>query len=342
MKKTTLALAVMMTLGMSSVANAAYDENTFYVGGKLGWSKFYDTGWQKVTDANGASSSRVGAGAFLGYQANPYLAFELGYDWLNKIQYKQDTGRLKVHGVSTTMKLSYPISFISDDLDIYARAGAFIRMTKWSQGGSSSSDTGVSPTYALGFDYRLNEDFSTRLEYQWVNNIGNDGPTRPDNGFLTLGVTYRLGSPAVEKATVLELRENRYVLSEDVLFAYGKSSLKSEGEKALDNLVSALVKINPSESAVIVIGHTDRIGSAGFNQKLSEQRAQSVVDYLVAKGVPSNLISAQGKGKTQPITGDTCNNLTGQSLKDCLQPDRRVEIEIKAISMQEVLVEETK
>lgn len=345
MKKTTLALAVAIA-SITSVANAALPENTWYVGGKLGWSKYYDTNSQKVPGTEKVDNNRVGGGAFVGYQANPYLAAELGYDWLGKLSYKTNgsnsTGDLTVHGASFTGKVSYPLSFISDDLDIYARAGAFIHTTKWKSGGNSSSNTSVSPTYALGLDYRLNEDFSTRLEYQWVNNINNEGPTRPDNSLLTFGVTYRLGSPAVAPATQLEVRENRYVLSEDILFSYAKSDLKAEGQAALDELIKTLVKLNPSESAIVVVGHSDRIGSAGYNQKLSEQRAKSVMNYLLSKGVPADLISARGVGKSQPVTGDQCNALKGADLKTCLAPDRRVEIEVKAKTVEEVEVTDKK
>ncbi|RKS86034.1 OOP family OmpA-OmpF porin [Orbus hercynius] len=345
MKKTTLALAVAIA-SITSVANAALPENTWYVGGKLGWSKFYKTESDKVEGADKVSASRVGGGAFVGFQANRYLAAELGYDWLGKAEYKTNgsspTGKLTVHGASLTGKVSYPISFISDDLDIYARAGAFIHTTKWKSGGSHSTDTSVSPVYALGFDYRLNEDFSTRLEYQWVNKIGNDGPTDPSNGLLTLGVTYALGSPNVAKASELVLRENRFVLNEDVLFTYAKAELKPEGKAALDNLVSTLIKLNPSESAIVVIGHTDRIGSSSYNLKLSEKRADAVMNYLVSQGVPANLISARGVGKSQPLTGDQCNALKGAELITCLAPDRRVEIEVKAVSVQEFEVTEHK
>ncbi len=347
MKKTTLALAVAIA-SLTPVANAAYQDNTFYTGAKLGWSRFFDAKSEKVQGTYDLSRDNIGGGAFIGFQANPYLAAEIGYDWLGSLKYKsrvQSDSKTTVQGVSFTGKLSYPLSFITDDLDVYARAGAFVRIAKWKDGstGHSSTDTGVAPTYALGLDYRLSEDFSTRLEYQWVNNIGNDGPVRPDNGLLSLGITYRLGSPTTEAPVVApqvetKTQENRYVLNEDVLFAYAKADLKEEGRQALDNLVTALVKINPTHSAVVVIGHTDRIGSESYNQKLSEQRANSVMKYLVSKGVPSDLISARGVGKTQPVTGDKCNALRGAELKACLAPDRRVEIEVKARNVQEVQI----
>ncbi|WP_392561408.1 porin OmpA [Orbus sturtevantii] len=341
MKKTTLALAVAIA-SLTSVANAALPDDTFYTGAKLGWSKFYDTHADRVDGATKASSNNVGGGAFVGFQANPYLAFELGYDWLGNVKYKTSGEKLTAHGASFTGKLSYPISFITDDLDMYARAGAFVSTARWKADGEKHSNTDVSPVYALGFDYRLNQDFSTRLEYQWVNHIRTDSNINPDNGMLTLGVTYSLGSPSVPKASELEVRENRYVLNEDILFSYSKADIKPEGQASLDELVKTLVKLNPSESAIIVIGYTDPIGSNSYNLKLSEQRAKAVMNYLESRGVPAGLISARGDGKSNSVTGDKCNALKGAELRECFAPDRRVEIQVQATTIQEVLVSEQK
>ncbi|MCO6551789.1 MAG: porin OmpA [Gilliamella sp.] len=359
MKKTTLALAIAVASLTATAANAAYDDNTIYVGAKLGWSELYrlDANKVRVWDNVGISTSdrsNVAGGAFLGFQANPYLAFELGYDWLGSAKYKRsfsyagrsyDVGHSKVsaQGVSLTGKLSYPII---DGLDIYGRAGGMVTIAKWKNGGlvkkydklDNGTKTDLSPVYALGLDYRFDEDFSTRLEYQYVQHIHTKTDASPDAGTVSLGITYRLGSPATPAPVELKTEVNRYVLNEDVLFAYAKADLKAEGRQALDNLLTNLVKLNPTESAIVVIGHTDRIGSVNYNQKLSEQRANSVMKYLVEKGVPANLITAHGMGKSQPVTGTKCNALRGADLKACLAPDRRVEIEVKARNEKEVRV----
>ena len=76
-------------------------------------------------------------------------------------------------------------------------------------------------------------------------------------------------------------------------------------------------------------GHTDRIGTDAYNQKLSERRADAVRDYLVSKGVPKAKIEALGLGEKQPVTGTSCNQKNQKELIACLQPDRRVEVEVK-------------
>ena len=88
--------------------------------------------------------------------------------------------------------------------------------------------------------------------------------------------------------------------------------------------------MDPKDGSAVVLGYTDRIGSDAYNQQLSEKRAQSVVDYLVSKGIPASKISARGMGESNPVTGNTCDNVKARAaLIDCLGPDRRVEIEVK-------------
>ena len=80
---------------------------------------------------------------------------------------------------------------------------------------------------------------------------------------------------------------------------------------------------------ILVVGHTDRIGGDAYNQKLSEKRAAAVKEYLVAKGIEANRVYTEGKGEKQPVTGDKCKgNGKSKALIDCLQPDRRADIEI--------------
>ena len=80
---------------------------------------------------------------------------------------------------------------------------------------------------------------------------------------------------------------------------------------------------------MLVTGHTDRIGTQAYNQKLSERRADAVRDYLVSKGVAKDKIETLGMGKTQPLPGVSCNQKAMKELIACLAPNRRVEVEVK-------------
>jgi OmpA-OmpF porin, OOP family len=127
--------------------------------------------------------------------------------------------------------------------------------------------------------------------------------------------------PAGEKITI----------AADALFDFNKAVLRPEGKAKLDELVSKSKAIKLE--VILVVGHTDRIGSDAFNQGLSERRAAAVKTYLVGKGIEANRVYTEGKGEKQPVTGDKCKKMGAESgsnkkLVECLQPDRRADIEI--------------
>lgn len=81
---------------------------------------------------------------------------------------------------------------------------------------------------------------------------------------------------------------------------------------------------------ILATGHTDRFGGGAYNQKLSERRAGAVKDYLISKNVQASRIDAEGKGETQPMTKPgECLGKKGVQVVACLQPDRRVDVEMQ-------------
>ncbi len=119
----------------------------------------------------------------------------------------------------------------------------------------------------------------------------------------------------------------RVQLTADTLFDFNKAVLRPAGREALDDFVSKSKDINAE--VITVVGHADRFGSDSYNQKLSEQRAAAVKAYLLSKGIEANRIQTEGRGETQPVTkaGD-CLGAKSAKVVACLQPDRRVDIEI--------------
>jgi OOP family OmpA-OmpF porin len=126
-------------------------------------------------------------------------------------------------------------------------------------------------------------------------------------------------APAVQKIT----------LASKALFDFDKAVLRPDGRAAIDaDVISKLPQVQKLE-LVLVTGHTDRIGTQQYNQRLSERRADAVRDYLVSKGVPKDRIETLGMGKTQPVPGVVCNQKSLKELIVCLAPNRRVEVEVK-------------
>lgn len=123
--------------------------------------------------------------------------------------------------------------------------------------------------------------------------------------------------PAAQKVT----------LAADALFDFNKAVLRPEGKDKLDKLSNDIKGIKLE--VIIAVGHADRFGTDAYNQKLSEKRAEAVKAYLVGKGVEPNRVYTEGKGEKQPVTKpDQCKGPKSKKVIDCLQPDRRVEIEV--------------
>lgn len=121
----------------------------------------------------------------------------------------------------------------------------------------------------------------------------------------------------------------RVSFAAESLFGFDQSVLRPEGRSALDTFSRDLA--GSQYDRISVEGHTDRIGSSGYNQKLSEQRAEAVKGYLVSAGrIDAGKVAAQGKGETEPVTKaeDCKGNAANTRLIACLQPDRRVDIEV--------------
>jgi OmpA-OmpF porin, OOP family len=119
----------------------------------------------------------------------------------------------------------------------------------------------------------------------------------------------------------------KITLSGDALFAFDKATLNPSALWRLDELAESIKKASVLEE-VILVGHTDRLRSDGHperNQTLSEQRAESIRQYLIGKGIAADKIQASGAGATQPIV-QCSSKLSKAKQVACLQPNRRVEI----------------
>jgi OOP family OmpA-OmpF porin len=133
--------------------------------------------------------------------------------------------------------------------------------------------------------------------------------------------------PAAVPAAAVKPSAEKITVAADALFDFDKAVLRDEGKAKLDDVASkaGVLKIE----AITAVGHADRFGTDAYNQKLSERRANAVKDYLVKKGIAADRISTEGKGETQPVTKPgECKGPKSKKVIACLQPDRRVVIEV--------------
>ena len=245
--------------------------------------------------------------------------------------------------------------------------GAFSGTGAVSVGNPRPSERGTSYKLGAGLQYEVNRSFLVRGEaerYRVNDSLGNRG----DVNLYSVSLVFPFGrapavaprvaaapvyvAPVVQEAppppappppvvviapapppvvapVVAPPARRRVSFAAESLFTFDKSAIRPEGGVALDNFVKELE--GTRFETITVEGHTDRLGTAAYNEKLSLQRADAVKGYLVRSGkVDASKISAVGKGESAPQTKpeDCKGTAANAKLIACLQPDRRVEIEV--------------
>lgn len=306
---------------------------------------------------------------FGGYQFNKNFGVEAGYFNLGKFGFSSTTvpagtlnGQIKLQGVNLDLVGTLPLT---DSLSVIGRVGA-----QYANARDNFSGTGAvsvlnpnpskrSANYKLGagLQYEITPAILVRGEaerYRINDAVGNHGDVNmfsvslvipfgrtPTSAPRAAAPAYVEPAPAPAPAPVVVAavappepavvvpERRRVSFSADSLFSFDQSDVKPEGRKALDRFVKGL---DGTRFEVITVeGHTDRLGSHAYNQKLSSRRAESVKTYLASSGgVDSTKVTAIGKGESAPVTKpDVCKGTKPSAkLIACLQPDRRVEVEV--------------
>ena len=338
MKKSLVALAVLGAVMGSSVYAA--EGGTGYIGLKGGWSHVmgHESRWEDTL--NRKTSNDFDFGLYGGYNIVDYIGVEAGYDYLGKFANKgvhngKNLNDYFVHGAELAVVPSIPLS---EDSDIFFKLGSLFVNVKDDVVNHTASK--AAPLLGAGTRIGLGNDFLLRLEYLYAHKIvdKSDYGYAPNLQTLSLGLEYKFGgaapAPVVEevKAPETVIVNENITLDAAALFKFnsfelsdnGKSQIATETQKIRDN---DLKDIN-----IRVEGHTDRIGSDKYNMDLSKKRAQSVVEEFVANGVDQSVISAEGYGKTRPVTGSECDGIKNRKkLIECLAPDRRVEVKFSGV-----------
>lgn len=231
--------------------------------------------------------------------------------------------------------------------------------------GTSTSARRFGLKYGAGLAWRLAEAWELRLEGERMrvdDSVGNRGHV----DFFGLSVVYRFGAPAtparaaaptssyvspvtpapaVAPDTVVAApaapppppppppapRAMTVHFSADALFDFDRAILRPQGGRDLDAIVAQLRDVQ--FDLIQVVGHTDRLGSAAYNADLSRRRAAAVAAYLVNAGIAADKIRSSGVGEDQPLpaTANCRGTVPTPELIVCLQPDRRVEVEVRGL-----------
>ena len=148
----------------------------------------------------------------------------------------------------------------------------------------------------------------------WPDRDGDGVADKDDQCPDKVGTVANNGCPEVTEAVAKAL--NSY--AKTILFDTGKATIKEQSAAVLGDIIGILNEY--SNAKFNIEGHTDSVGSDASNQKLSEERASSVMNYLIEHGIASNRLTAKGYGESKPL--DTNNTAAGRA------NNRRVEINL--------------
>lgn len=271
-------------------------------------------------------------------------------------------GQIKLRGVNLDVVGTLPVT---EKFSVFGRVGAASTQARDTFSGTgavvvtnpSPSKRDTNLKLGLGMQYAFTESLAMRLEaerYRVNDAVGNKGHV----DLVSVGLIYRFGgktqrpapmamapAPVVYAAAPPPVvvmapapppvmqppppQPMRVSFSADSLFDFDKSVVKPAGQQALDKFANDLR--GTRYDAIQVIGHTDRIGTHDYNMRLSTRRAEAVSAYLVqSASIPAGKIAAKGVNGADPVTkpGDCKGNKATPALIACLQPDRRVDVEV--------------
>ncbi|NLS11804.1 OmpA family protein [Vibrio sp. SM6] len=314
MKKTAIALSFAL-LSINAMADS-------YIGAKLGYSHLNDA---CALDYSCDTESAAG-GLYMGYQFTDNLALEYNVDYLGDFEtrFKNNSA---VESQLIALSLAPKINLdLTPNWSVFVKAGAAYM--------AAGDERDFVPTGSLGLEREFSDNLTIRAEYQRFENMNDNRIDDMDVNFFGIGLTYHFGrneSVVVEEPIYIEpapkpAPQPRIVTHvhpaqvERVTFGFGETAATAN----IDKTVSVL-KAHPN-ATVEVNGHTDSMGSANFNQELSEKRATSIAEVLLSRGVESERITTQGMGETTPI--DSNDTASGR------EKNRRVELVIPAFEYQ--------
>ncbi|MEX3070432.1 OmpA family protein [Vibrio alginolyticus] len=322
MNKVAIAVAAVV-VGSSALLNSAQAE--WYIGGKVGMSTLDDACYLNSP----CDDDAFAAGMHVGYGFTDYFDLEYGVDYLGdyKANFYAGDGLVNtidgdLWAVTLAPKLNLPLS---DSFSLFGKLGGAYMM--------SGDEEDFVGTGSLGAEYTLDRNWSLRAEYQRYQDIDDDVLDSMDANFFSVGVNYKFAAAPIV-AAVVEPEPEPVLMTKTHKEEYGAGTfefdsydLTNSAKERLDNFINFLNEY--PQSVVEITGYTDSSGPAAYNQKLSERRAQSVADYLVAGGIDAGRLTVSGMGEENPVADNGTHE--GRAL------NRRVEVRVPEFQYEELV-----
>ncbi|QJC29041.1 OmpA family protein [Enterobacteriaceae endosymbiont of Plateumaris rustica] len=310
------------------------NKNDWYLGSKIGWSQYDNLLGYSIKKGDSSKINKIGSGFFLGYKENRYLNFELGYDWLGLISrnHKNLINLFRAQGIQLSTKIICPII---GNLDIYSRLGAIITRIDVKNNNHYNYFYNATPLLSLGSEYKINNSWSSRLEYQFTRKIGSNDVIgqETNNSMLVFGLSYSFdkhkSSKLIDKIFFEKLSNNRFNIKSKIFFKFNDFTLQNHSKEILNQIAHRIKLINYHINLTKVAGFADFIGRKKYNFSLSNKRANMVSKYLISQGVLKDILFIESLGSVRSEDNINCKQLKNYKLlKKCLESDRVVEIDI--------------
>lgn len=335
-KNLQIALAVALLCGAGSVLAEDYNPS-WYVGGSL----------------NGTATDRDYGAGHRGYGGSLRVGKPILEDWDLQLSGSYTLAKdFDRRYRQNLLNLDALYLFSRKSIRPYLVFGAGLEHNKTfnnTVGGVHGSSFGVNGGIGVQVDFSDQWSLQTdiRKQHGYLNS-DRFGFRQSSNSYVNVGLNYAFDKPVVQARPVVRASEpapvatyvppapapapiaapvpprfEKITLSAMELFGFDSAVLGLPQPK-LDVIATALNN-NAQVDNITITGYADRLGSAKYNQNLSEQRANSVKNYLQDKGVNPSRMLAQGKGESDPVV--TCTDKKRADLIKCLEPNRRVEID---------------
>jgi OOP family OmpA-OmpF porin len=282
------------------------DSSSWYLGAGVGLSEFIDA---CASDALSCDNKDTGYVLFGGWQPNDWFGLELSYAELGEASatYAFPAGTvLNGEGSAVDVAARFRWAF-ADRWGLYGKTGVAYTRLEADNGISSDSASELSLLFGGGVSYDFTDNWQTRLEYRFIDEMGDNVVGYTDNQFVSLNIAYYFGDRNATPLTPSSVMVPIMIPALAVNTVFDFDSTEMKVTETIDQMVARLLKF-PTAIAQIT-GYSDNAGSATYNTTLSINRAKAVRDYMMSKGVDEKRISYQGVGSGESIIdNDTSNN----------------------------------
>jgi outer membrane protein OmpA-like peptidoglycan-associated protein len=328
---------ILVSTALSCTISLAHADASYYIGGDAGLSRLKP----EVTDTayTNESNHDFAYGILGGFSFSPRGRIEAQYHKLGAVE-------VGLNGVNS--EIEYDVFNFDVNYSLWQNKSsqffAAVGLTALDTNSNLAIEKDNSTNIKLGggYEYLLNPNWSTRIAYSQFSG---------DAGLLSFGLHRHFGQNSPEpviEATPAPLAESKVIPSKDqdfdgvmddqdscpdtlqklqvdkqgcsivfdyrfpeINFEFNSTKLTQSAQRKLDEIAVELKKV--TNKKIEVQAHTDAIGSDFYNIWLSNKRAESIVSYLVSKGIPSAQLLPKGYGETMPVASNTTDSGRAQN-----------------------------